>query len=137
VKLGAWARRLLMVSIKSIKPGKRFLGSLIRPPARPKQIVSVPWRWLRSFLISFERPKIGSPSWKLRFACIRRKPTARSSGYIEFTPRLRTDFYGKTPAIVDHLNAGREPMPRGLEPCMPVCVHNDGGKPRAAYAQAR
>ena len=112
MKLGAWARRLLMVSIKSIKPGKRFLGSFIKPPARPKQIVSVPWRWLRSFLISFERPKIGSPSWKLRFACIRRKPTARSSGYTECTPRLRTDFSGKTTAVGERLNAGRAPTIR-------------------------
>ncbi len=42
--------------------GQQFLGCFTRPPAWPKQIVSMPWRWLRSFLISFERPKIGSPS---------------------------------------------------------------------------
>ena len=101
-----------MASTKSIKQGKPFLGCFTRPPAWPKQIVSMPWRWLRSFLISFERPKIGSPSLRLRLACIRRKPTARSSGYIESTPRLRTDFSGKTTVVADRLNAGRAPKVR-------------------------
>ena len=95
-----------MVSIKSIKQGKQFLF-LTRPPAWPRQIVSMLSIWLRSCLSSFERPRIGSPSSRLRWACIRTRPTARSSGYTECTPRLRIDFYARTMAIVERLNAGR------------------------------
>ena len=75
--------------------------------ALPKQIVSMRSTWLRRFPISFEQPKIGSPNSRLRSACIRRKPTARSSGYIECTLRLRTDFSDKTTVVEDRLNAGR------------------------------
>ena len=40
-------------------------------------------------------------------ACIRTRPTARSSGYTECTPRLRIDFYARTTAVVDRFNAVR------------------------------
>ena len=96
-----------MVSIKSIKQGKQFLDCFIRPLALPKQIVSMPSIWLRSFLISFEQPNIGLPSWRLKSALIRREPIAPSNGYTGFTPRLRTDFYARTMAVVERLSAGR------------------------------
>ena len=44
---------------------------------------------------------------ELRWACIRTRPTARSSGYTECTPRLRIDFYASTTAVVERPNAGR------------------------------
>ena len=99
--------RLLMVSIKSTKQGKQFLDCFTRPPAWPKQIVSMLSIWLRSRLSSFERPKIGSPSSRLRWACIRTRLTAWSSGCTECTPRSRIDFYARMTAFVARLNAGR------------------------------
>jgi hypothetical protein len=89
------------------KAGQTILGLLHKAAGVPKQIVSMLSIWLRSFLTSFERPRIGSPSSRLRLACIRTRPTTRSSGYTECTPRLRTDFYARTTAVVERLNAGR------------------------------
>ena len=40
-------------------------------------------------------------------ACIRREPIARSNGYTECTPRLRTDFYARKTAVVERLSAAR------------------------------
>jgi hypothetical protein len=37
----------------------------------------------------------------------RTKPTARSNGYTGCTPSSRTDFYDRTTAVVERLNAGR------------------------------
>ena len=99
--------RLLMVSIKSIKQGKQFLDCFTRPPESQKQTVNMPSIRPRSFPISFERPRIGSPSSRPRWVCTEKKPTAPSSGYTECIPRLRTDFYGRPAAFVDRLNAGR------------------------------
>ena len=101
--------RLLMVSIKSTKQGKQFLDCFTRPPAWPKQIVSMLSIWLRSCLSSFERPRIGSPSSRLRWACIRTRPTARSSGYTECTPRLRIGFTpGRRPSWGASTQAGAQ-----------------------------
>ena len=98
---------LLVVLINSTKQGRQFLDCFTRPLAWPKQIVTMPSRWPRSFPISSEWLKIGSPIWRLRLALIRREPTAPSSGYTECTPRLRIDFSGKTTAVREPLNAGR------------------------------
>ena len=96
-----------MVSIRSIKQGKQFLDCFTRPPESQKQTVNMPSIWPRSFPISFERPRIGLPSSRLRLACIGTRPTARSSGYTECIPRLRTDFYVRPAAFGDRLNVGR------------------------------
>jgi hypothetical protein len=96
-----------MVSIKSTTQVRRFWDCFTKQLALPMQIVSMLSTWLRRFLISFEQPKIGLPNSRLRSACIRRKPSARSSGYTECTLRLRTDFSGKTTVVEDRLNAGR------------------------------
>ena len=53
-----------------------------------------------SFPISFERPKIVSPSYKLRWAFIRRKLTARSCGYLQSKRRSRTGFCEMTSTVV-------------------------------------
>ena len=96
-----------MVSIKSTKQVRRFWDCFTRQLALPKQIVSMLSTWLRRFPISFEQPKIGLPNSRLRSAGIRRKPTARSSGYTESIPRLRTDFSDKTTVLAERLNVGR------------------------------
>jgi hypothetical protein len=51
--------------------------------------------WPRRFPTSFEQPKIASP------------PSAQSSGYTQFTLRLRTVFSGKTMVLAELHNAGR------------------------------
>ena len=48
--------------INSTKQGKPFLDYFTRPPTLLKQTVSMPSKWPRSFPISSEQPKIGSPS---------------------------------------------------------------------------
>ena len=67
-------------SINSTRQVRRFWDCFTKQPPLPKQIVSMLSTWLRRFPISFEQPKIGSPNSRLRSACIRRKPSARSSG---------------------------------------------------------
>ena len=99
--------RVLMGSINSTRQVRRFWDCFTKQLALPKQIVSMLSTWLRRFPISFEQPKIGSPNSRLRSACIRRKPSARSSGYIECILRLRTDFSDKTTVVEDRLNAGK------------------------------
>jgi len=69
----------------------------------------MPSTWPRRFHTSFEQPKIASPNLRLRSACIRRKPSAQSSGYTQFTLRLRTVFSGKTMVLAERHNAGRVP----------------------------
>ena len=89
------------------KAGQTILGLLHKAAGVAEansQHVSI---WLRSCLSSFERPKIGSPSSRLRWACIRTRPTARNSGCTECTPRLRIVFYARMTAFVARLNAGR------------------------------
>ena len=103
---------MLVVSIKSTEQVRRFWDCFTKRLAWPKQIVSMLSIWLRRFPISFEQPKIGSPNSRQRSACIRRKPTARSSGYTECTLRLRTDFSSKTTVVGECLNAGRAPKVR-------------------------
>ena len=44
------------------KAGQTILGLLHKAAGVAEAKVSMPWRRLRSFLTSFERPKIGSPS---------------------------------------------------------------------------
>ena len=94
-------------SINSIKQARRYWNYLAKQLVLLKQIVSTLSTWPGRFPTSCEQPKIASPNLRLRSACIRRKPSALSSGYTLSTPRLRTVFSGKTRVLAECLNAIR------------------------------
>ena len=96
-----------MGSINSIMQARRYWNCLAKQLVLLKQIVSMLSRWPRGFPTSSERPKIESPNLRLMSACIGKDPNAQSSGYTQFTLRLRTVFSAKMMLPAEYLNANR------------------------------
>ena len=95
-------------SINSITQARRYWNCLAKQLVLLKQIVSMLSRWPKRFPTSSERPKIESPNSSLRSACIGKDPNAQSSGYTQFTLRLRTVFSAKMIKMMvsaEYLNA--------------------------------
>ena len=54
---------------------------------------------------ALERPKIKSPNLRVRSARIGKDPNAQSSGYTQYTLKLRAVFSGKPTVPAEYLNA--------------------------------